>query len=60
MVAEFAELSVEMVARERSIGKLVGAVSIPRPPCWKVYVDGAANQKGSEVGLVLESPKKLS
>ena len=58
MVAEFAELPVEMVARERSIGKLVGTVSIPGPPCWKVYVDGAANQKGSKVGLVLESPEK--
>ena len=26
---------------------------------WKVYVDGAANQKGSGVGLVLISPEKL-
>ena len=39
-------------------GKLVGAVSMPGPPCWKVYVDGAANQKGFGVGLVLESLKK--
>ena len=28
------------------------------PPCWKVYVDGAVNQRGSEVGLVLISPEK--
>ena len=39
-------------------GKSVGVISMPGPPCWKVYVDGAANQRGSEVGLVLVSPKK--
>ena len=39
-------------------GKPVGVISMPGPPCWKVYIDGAANQKGSEVGLVLVSPKK--
>ena len=39
-------------------GKSVGVISIPGPPCWKVYVDGAANQRGSGVGLVLVSPKK--
>ena len=38
--------------------KLVGAVSIPGPSCWKVYVDGTTNQRGSKVGLVLEFPKK--
>ena len=39
-------------------GKPVGVISMPGPPCWKVYIDGAAKQKGSEVGLVLVSPKK--
>ena len=39
-------------------GKLVGVVFMPGPPCWKVYIDGAVNQRGSGVGLVLESPKK--
>ena len=59
LVAEFAEPLVEIVAGERSMdGKSVGAVSIPRPPCWKVYVDGAANQRGSGIGLVLESLEK--
>ena len=58
-VAKFAEPPVEMIVGERSTdGKPVGAVSILRPPYWKVYVDGAANQRGSEVGLVLESPEK--
>ena len=59
LVAEFAEPLVEIVARERSMdGKPMGAVSIPGPPCWKVYVDGTTKQRGFEVGLVLESPEK--
>ena len=59
LVVEFAEPPVEIVAEERNIdGKPVGAISMPGPPCWKVYVDDAANQRGSGVGLFLVSPKK--
>ena len=59
LVAKFAEPPVEVVVGERSMdGKLVGVVFMPGPPCWKVYIDGAVNQRGSGVGLVLESPKK--
>ena len=59
LVVEFAEPPVEIVVGERNMDrKPVGAVSMPGPPCWKVYVDGAMNQRGSGVGLVLESPKK--
>ena len=59
LVAEFAEPLVEIVIEQRNVDrKSVGAISAPRPPCWKVYVDGAANQKGSGVGLVLVSPEK--
>ena len=58
-MAEFAEPPVEIVAKERNMdGKSVGVISAPRPSCWKVYIDGAANQKGSGVGLVLIYPKK--
>ena len=39
-------------------GKSVGVISTPGSPCWRVYVDGLANQKGSEVGLALISPEK--
>ena len=39
--------------------KSVGLVIAQEPLQWKVYVDGASNQKGSRVGLVLISPKKL-
>ena len=40
-------------------GKSVGTISVQEPSHWKVYVDGAANQKGSDVGLVLISPEKI-
>ena len=39
--------------------KSVGLVAAQEPLQWKVYVYGAANQKGSGVGLVLISPEKL-
>ena len=39
-------------------GKSVGAISMPGTLCWKVYVDGKANQRGSRVGLVLVTPEK--
>ena len=38
-------------------GKSVGMVFLQRPSSWKVYVDGAANQRGFGVGLVVISPK---
>ena len=39
-------------------GKSVGVIAAPGPPCWKVYIDGAANQRGFGVGLVLVFPEK--
>ena len=41
-------------------GKLVGVVSLQGPLSWRVYVDGAANQRRFGVGLVLISPKKIT
>jgi len=59
LVAEFAEPPVEIVVEERNIDeKSVGVISTPGPLCWKVYVDGATNQRRFEVGLVLISPEK--
>ena len=40
--------------------KLVGAISLQEPSSWKVYIDGAANHKGSGVGLVLIFPKRIT
>ena len=60
LVAEFTEPEVEELP---SVGdmdeKLVGTISQYRLSTWEVYVDGASNQKGSGVGLVLISPKKV-
>ena len=41
-------------------GKSVGIISVQEPLPWKVYVDGVANHRGSEVGLVLVSPKRIT
>ena len=34
--------------------------SVQCPPPWELYVDGAANQRGSGVGLVLVSPERIT
>ena len=41
-------------------GKLVNMVSLQESLSWRVYVDGAANQRGFGVGLVLISPEKIT
>ena len=40
--------------------KSIGSISLQEPLSWKVYVDGAANHRGSGVGLVLISPKRIT
>ena len=47
LVAEFVEPPVEIVTEQRNVDeKSIGVISMPGTPCWKVYVDGAANQRG--------------
>ena len=56
LVAEFVEPSVEIVTEKEDMdGKSVGTISAREILRWKVYVDGAANQRGSGIGLVLIS-----
>ena len=60
LIAEFTETPVENESNEHCMDKKsVGQIAVQEPLQWKVYVDGAANQKGSGVGLVLISPEKL-
>ena len=60
LVSEFIEGLVENESEKHRMGqKSVGLITAQEPLQWKVYVDGAANQKGSGVGLVLISPEKL-
>ena len=60
LVAEFTEPPIEeLESTENMDEKLVGTISQYRLPAWEVYVDGASNQKGSGIGLVLISPEKV-
>ena len=61
LVAKFTKPSLEEeVGAQGMDEKLVGAISLQRPTCWKVYIDGAANQRGFRVGLVLISPERIT
>ena len=58
LMAEFAEPPIETPTKQHGReGKPIGMASAPKPSCWKVYVDGAANQRGYGVGLVLITPE---
>ena len=60
LVAEFAESPLEEEEGKQDIdGKLVGVVSLQEPLSYRVYVNGAANQRGSRVGLVVISLDKI-
>ena len=60
LVAEFTEPEIEELPLDGNMDeKLVGTISQYCLPTWEVHVDGASNQKGSEVGLVLISPEKV-
>ena len=60
LVAEFTEPPIEDLESTGDMDeKLVGTISQYRLPTWEVYVDGASNQKGSGVGLVLISLEKV-
>ena len=61
LVAEFAKCPEEMDVENHNMGKRpVGVISVQCPMPWKLYVDGAADQRGSGVGLVLVSPEKIT
>ena len=61
LVAEFAESPEEVERGDEPVkGRLVGMASIQGLRYWELYVDGAANQGGSGVGLVLVFPEKIT
>ena len=60
LVAEFTEPEVdELLADRNKDEKFVDMISQYCPPTWEVHVDGASNQKGSGVGLVLTSSENV-
>ena len=59
-MAEFAECLEEMKVEMCDMDeKSVGIISVQCSTPWEVHVDGAANQRGSGVGLVLVSLEKI-
>ena len=60
LVAEFTEPRVdELLADRNKDEKLVDTISQYCPLTWEVHIDGASNQKGLGVGLVLTSSEKV-
>ncbi|XP_065633667.1 uncharacterized protein LOC136069281 [Quercus suber] len=60
LVAEFTEPQLEKVKPTSDMDeKSVGMISQQGLSHWEAYVDGAANQKGSGVGLVLIFPEGI-
>ena len=60
LVAEFNEPPMEeLKSVENMDGKLVGTISQHGLSSWGIYVDRVSNKKGSGIGLVLISPKKV-
>ena len=61
LVTEFAKSPLEEEVKKQDMdGKSVDMVSLQEPLSWRVYVDGATNQRGSRVGLILISPEKIT
>ena len=60
LVAEFNEPPMEELKSVKNMdGKLVDTISQHGLSPWEIYVDGALNQKGLGIGLVLISPEKV-
>ncbi|XP_030922992.1 uncharacterized protein LOC115949864 [Quercus lobata] len=60
LVAEFAECPEEANMKQSDMDeKSVGLISTQGGSSWRVYVDGAVNQRGAGVGLVLISPEEI-
>ena len=61
LVAEFIECPAMFGTKEEDLGEVqVQIVSAHRHPTWKLYIDGAANQRGSRVGIVIMSPEGIT
>ena len=61
LVAEFAECPEEMDGENQKLDeRSIGVIFVQCPMPWELYVDRAANQRGSGVGLVLVSLEKIT
>ena len=61
LVAEFAKCPEEMEGENQKLDeRSISVISVQSPMPWELYIDGAVNQRGSGVGLVLVSPVKIT
>ena len=61
LVAEFVETPLEEKIEEQNVDeKSVGVISPQESLIWKVFVNGAANHRGSGVELVMISPERIT
>ena len=63
LVAEFSEPTLEGKEVSGSLGadeKMISTIFQHEHTWWKAHIDGAANQRGSGVGLVLLSPEGIT
>ena len=61
LVAEFAECPKEVEGGSKKLDE--GSIGVASVQClmpWELYVDRAANQRGSGMGLVLVSPERIT
>ena len=60
-MAEFTESPVVVEDEEHNLkGKQVKAISLQGPLSWKLHVNGAENQRGFGMGLVIVSPNRVT
>ena len=60
-MAKFVEMPSKDELEKRNMDeKSIGVITLQECLSWMVYVDGAANHRGSGVGLVLISPEKIT
>lgn len=60
LVAKFTKGMVRYeIEKEGTPDKEISLISTSHPPFWELCVDGATNQKGSGIGIVLVSPKRV-
>ena len=61
LVAEFVKCPEEMEGENQKLDeRSIGVISVQSLMPWELYVNEAANQRGSGVGLVLVSPEKIT
>ena len=61
LVAEFAKCLEEMEGENQKLDeRSIGMISVQCPMPWELYIDEAANQRGSGVELVLVFLEKIT